>query len=154
MTAPAFGLFAFGPQADGQGDTVSFDYFTLDGQDPDEPCDVRDGTGSGDEFDSGSLDKTKWNAIVREDPTLYTVQNGQLNVTTVNGDIYTNGDPAPTRNFFLQTADHAGAGLGDRDEGRRARAQRRLRAGRPAGLQGRRQLHQVRHHLRRPAARS
>ena len=49
----------------------------------------------------------------------YTVQDGQLNVTTVDGDIYTNGDPAPTRNFFLQTADHAAAGLGDRDEGRR-----------------------------------
>ena len=34
MTTPAFGLFAFGPQAAGVGDTVSFDYFTLDGQDP------------------------------------------------------------------------------------------------------------------------
>ena len=34
MAAPSFGLFAFGPQAEGQGDTVSFDYFTLDGQDP------------------------------------------------------------------------------------------------------------------------
>ena len=32
-----------------------------------------------------------------------------LNVTTVAGDIYTNGDPAATRNFLLQTADHAKA---------------------------------------------
>ena len=107
MTAPSFGVFAFGPQADGQGDTVSFDSFTLDGKDPDQPCTCT--AGSGDEFDGASLDKTKWNGIVREDATKYTVQGGQLNVTTVNGDIYTNGDPAPTRNFFLQTADHAAA---------------------------------------------
>ena len=106
MTSPAFGLFAFGPQADGQGDTVAFDSFTLDGEDPDQPCECTGG--SGDEFDSGTLDKTKFNAIVREDSTKYTVQDGQLNVTTVNGDIYTNSDSAPTRNFFLQTADHAG----------------------------------------------
>jgi cytochrome c len=108
MTAPSFGLFAFGPQADGVGDTVAFDSFTLDGKDPDQPCTCTGG-GSGDEFDSGTLDKTKFNAIVREDATKYTVQGGMLNVTTVNGDIYTNGDPAPTRNFFLQTADHASA---------------------------------------------
>jgi cytochrome c len=107
MASPSFGLFAFGPQADGQGDTVSFDYFTLDGKDPDEPCGCT-GDGSGDEFDGGTLDKTRFNDIIREDDTKYTVQNGQLNVTTVNGDIYTNGDPAATRNFFLQTADHAG----------------------------------------------
>jgi cytochrome c len=108
MTSPSFGVFAFGPQADGQGDTVSFDYFTLDGKDPDEPCGCT-GNGSGDEFDGGTLDKTRFNDIIREDASLYTVQNGMLNVTTVNGDIYTNGDPTPTRNFFLQTADHAGA---------------------------------------------
>ena len=33
---------------------------------------------------------------------------GRLRLTTVLGDIYTNGDPAGTRNFILQTADHAG----------------------------------------------
>ncbi len=98
-------MFAFGPQATGQGDTVSFDSFTLDGQDPDQPCTCT--AGSGDEFDGASVDKTKFNAIVREDATKYTVAGGMLNVTTVNGDIYTNGDPATTRNFFLQTADHA-----------------------------------------------
>ena len=36
---PQFGVFAFGPQADGQGDTVAFDYFLLDGRDAGEPCD-------------------------------------------------------------------------------------------------------------------
>ena len=75
MTSPSFGLFAFGPQADGQGDTVAFDYFTLDGEDPDQPCECTGG--SGDEFDNstGTLDKTKWNSIVREEPTLYTIQD-------------------------------------------------------------------------------
>jgi PKD repeat protein len=107
MTSPSFGVFAFGPQADGQGDLVAFDYFLLDGEDPTEPCGCTGGVG--DEFDGGTLDKTKFNSIIREDDTKYTVQNGMLNVTTVNGDIYTNGDPAPTRNFFLQTADHAPA---------------------------------------------
>ena len=37
-----FGLFAFGPQADGQGDLVPFEYFTLDGEDTGEcSCDRR-----------------------------------------------------------------------------------------------------------------
>jgi cytochrome c len=103
MASPDFGLFAFGPQAEGQGDTVSFDQFLLNGEVPGGECGC-----SGDEFDGTSLDTTRWNGIVREDDTLYNVSNGALNVTTVNGDIYTDGDPASTRNFFLQTPDHAG----------------------------------------------
>src|ERR671914_20936 len=101
MADPNFGVYAFGPQADGQGDTVSFDYFTLDGSDTD-PCECV--AGPGDEFDGGALDKTKWNAIVREDESLYELSGGALRVTTVAGDIYTNGNPAPTRNFILQDA--------------------------------------------------
>jgi cytochrome c len=100
MADPDFGVYAFGPQADGQGDTVSFDYFTLDG--PDDPCVCV--PGPGDEFDAGALDKTKWNAIVREQEDLYEVSGGALRVTTVGGDIYTNGNPEPTRNFILQDA--------------------------------------------------
>ena len=99
MAEPDFGLFAFGPQAEGQGDTVSFDQFLLNGEVPgggDCGC-------AGDEFDGSSLDTTRWSNIVREDNSLYNVSNGALNVTTTNGDIYTNSDPAPTRNFFLQT---------------------------------------------------
>ena len=34
--------------------------------------------------------------------------DGDLKVTTVLGDIYTNGDPSGTRNFLLQSADHIG----------------------------------------------
>ena len=51
MAAPDFGLYAFGPQPDGQGDTVSFDYFTLDGQDAPSECECVDGPG--DAFDGG-----------------------------------------------------------------------------------------------------
>jgi PKD repeat protein/glucose/arabinose dehydrogenase len=106
MTAPAFGLYAFGPLPAGQGDTVPFEYFTLDG--PDGPaCDCES---AGDEFDGAQLNKTTWNSIVREDDTKYTVQDGALRVTTVGGDIYSGPDSgADTRNFFLQTPDHAGA---------------------------------------------
>ena len=101
MASPDFGLFAFGPQADGQGDTVSFDQFLLNGEVPGGECGC-----AGDEFDGTSLDTTRWDSIVREDNSLYNVSNGALNVTTTNGDIYTNSDPAPTRNFFLQTPDN------------------------------------------------
>ena len=107
MVAPDFGLFAFSPQPEAVGDTVTFDYFWLDGQDPPSECECP-ATG-GDEFDSETLDLQKWNNIVREDPTKYTLTGGKLAITTVAGDIYTNGDPLPTRNFILQTADHAGA---------------------------------------------
>ena len=106
MAAPDFGVYAFGPQADGQGDTVSFDYFLLDGEDQGGPCECE---GSGDGFDGTTLDKTRWNEIVREDDTKYAVKDGGLEVTTVGGDIYAESDPAATRNFFLQSADHAGA---------------------------------------------
>jgi cytochrome c len=107
MASPDFGIFAFGPQPEGAGDTVSFDHFLLNGEQPGDPCVCPDAPG--DEFDGGSLDKTRWNNIIREDASLYNVAGGTLNVTTVNGDIWQDGDPAPTRNFFLQTADHAGA---------------------------------------------
>ena len=42
-------------------------------------------------------------------PRKYTVGSGGLTITTVHGDIYTNSDPTGTRNFFLQSADHAGS---------------------------------------------
>ena len=150
MADPDFGVFAFGPQADGQGDTVSFDYFWLDGQDPPGECECVP-TG-GDEFDSGALDTEKWNAIVRpqDGPDLVQRTAGWRS-TTVNGDIYTNGNPAPTRNFILQNPTEAGQDWVIETHDRRAHAQRRLRAGRPAGLRRRRQLRQVRHPLRRRA---
>ncbi|HET8784604.1 MAG TPA: ThuA domain-containing protein, partial [Candidatus Limnocylindrales bacterium] len=107
MAAPDFGLFAFGPQATGVGETVSFDYFWLDGQDPPDECTCE--TGAGDEFNGSSLDTTKFNRIVRDDPSSYTVSGGQLLATTDDGDIYTTPNAETAGPFFLQTADHAGA---------------------------------------------
>ena len=86
------------------GDTVTFDYFQLDGPDPSE-CECVQGPG--DEFTGTSLDKSRWNAIVADDPTKYAVGNGALTVTTTAGEIYqggTGGGP-----ILLQAADHAGA---------------------------------------------
>jgi len=105
MAAPDFGLFAFGPQAVGQGDLVPFAYFTLDGEDP-PTCGCES---SGDEFTGTSLNTTTWNAIVRDDPTKYVVEDGALTVTTVPGEIYRAADPAGTGTLFMQSADHAGA---------------------------------------------
>src|SRR4029078_7000045 len=101
----SFGLFSFGPQASGVGDVTSFDYFTLDGQDPPSGCAC---TGPGDDFDSTSLDTEKWNKVLRPDPSKIAFADGDLKVTTVLGDIYTTGDPSGTRNFLLQSADHIG----------------------------------------------
>ncbi len=107
MVSPDFGVFAFGPQADGQGDTVSFDYFWLNGQDaPSEPC-ACEPTG-GDSFDSGTLDTEKWDAIVRPQEDLIGFEDGWLEVQTVNGDIYTDGNPDSTRNFILQNPTETG----------------------------------------------
>ena len=67
-----------------------------------------DCTGPGDDFDGTSLDTEKWNKIVRPDPAKIAFADGDLKVTTVLGDIYTNGDSSGTRNFLLQSADHIG----------------------------------------------
>ena len=50
-------------------------------------------------------------------PTGYSVSGGELTITTQPGDIYRAPNPQP-KNFILQSADHAGDGLGDRDEDR------------------------------------
>ena len=51
------------------------------------------GTPSGpsrdDDFSGTSLDKTRWNAIVRDNPAKYEVGGGNLTITTELGDIYT-----------------------------------------------------------------
>ena len=75
--------------------TSEFDWFTL----------TTPGGGSGgagDEFTGTSLDKTRWNAIAREDTSLYTVGNGGLTTTLVQVRRRRRGN----RNYFLQTADH------------------------------------------------
>src|SRR4051794_33268214 len=95
------GLFALSNAA-ATNATAKFDYVTVDGANA-------GGSSPGDDFNGTSLDKTKWNGIVREDATKYNVSNGALNVTAVAGDLYTNSDSSATRNLILQTADHASA---------------------------------------------
>ena len=71
------------------------------------------GTPSGpsrdDDFSGDSLDKTRWNAIVRDNPAAYNLSGGNFNLTTELGDIYTGDTNPPPNNFILQSADHAGA---------------------------------------------
>ena len=49
-----------------------------------------------------SLDKTRWNAIQREDTSLYNVGSGGLTMTMVQADV----GSANNKNYILQTADH------------------------------------------------
>ena len=109
------------------------------------------GTPSGpsrdDDFSGDSLDKSRWNAIVRDNPAKYAVGGGNLTITTELGDIYTGDTNPPPNNFILQSADHAGADWVietklSRDD------HRRLRPGRPDRLRRRRQLRQARRDLR------
>ena len=71
------------------------------------------GTPSGpsydDQFDGATLDKTRWNAIVRDTPAEYQLAGGELNYTLSQGDIYTGDTTPPPNNFLLQDASHAGA---------------------------------------------
>ena len=62
-----------------------------------------------DQFDGSTLDTTRWNAIVRDNPSAYSVGGGELTITTEPGDIFTGDTVPPPNNFILQSADHAGA---------------------------------------------
>ena len=99
---PKVGLFSFGFTAATAAPEAAFDSFRI----------VRPGAPAGpsrdDEFDGSSLDKTRWNAIVREAPGSYTVSGSNLTITTQPGDIYSNDTDPPPNNFILQSADHAG----------------------------------------------
>ncbi|MFD0747244.1 ThuA domain-containing protein [Phytohabitans flavus] len=97
ITNPKVGLFALQGGTDAPVVDASFDWFQIT---PDEPAGAVNPT---DEFNGTSLDKCRWDAIVREDPTAYRVQGGQLYVDIPNGDIYT-GNNSGTTNFILQEA--------------------------------------------------
>ena len=88
---------------------------------------------------------------MREDPTSYEVADGELTITTTEGDIYQTPNAAgghqlrscsPTPTLPADYIDRDAA-VGD--------VHRRLRPGGPARLRRRRQLRQARRHLRRPA---
>ena len=125
------GMFAFNNAA-AASPVADFDWFRLEsaggggGGTPSGPS--RD-----DDFSGTSLDKSRWNAIVRDNPAKYAVGGGNLTITTELGDIYTGDTNPPPNNFILQSADHAGADwvietkLSGDDH-------RRLRPGRPDRL--------------------
>ncbi|MDQ7904483.1 ThuA domain-containing protein [Phytohabitans sp. ZYX-F-186] len=97
ITNPKVGLFALQGGTTAPVVDATFDWFQIT---PDEPAGP---VNPSDEFDGTSLDKCRWDAIVREDPAAYRVQGGSLHVDVPNGDIYTGNNTGPT-NFILQQA--------------------------------------------------
>jgi regulation of enolase protein 1 (concanavalin A-like superfamily) len=91
------GVFALNGGTTAPVVNASFDWFQIT---PDQPAVP---VVASDEFTGSTLDKCRWNAIVREDPTGYRVSDGSLQIDTPNGDIYGTGNSAP-KNFILQTA--------------------------------------------------
>ncbi|WP_210437764.1 ThuA domain-containing protein [Nocardioides xinjiangensis] len=77
--------------------TATFDWIRFD---PDGTSGAADPT---DEFDGTALDTCRWNAIVREDASLYDVENGALTISATTGDLYQGSDPSGTRNIILQS---------------------------------------------------
>ncbi|NEE03515.1 ThuA domain-containing protein [Phytoactinopolyspora halotolerans] len=89
----------------GTGNPVTdarFDYFHIT---PDDTVPVVE---PDDEFDGAMLDGCRW-SVLRPDPAGYRVADGQLEIDTSDGDIYSDGNSDPA-NFILQPAPHAGDG--------------------------------------------
>ncbi len=97
ISNPKVGLFALNGGTTAPVVDAVFDWFQFAPDTPAEPVSPSD------EFTGDTLDKCRWNAIVREDPTAYRVTGGQLRIDVPNGDIYGSGNSGPT-NFILQTA--------------------------------------------------
>jgi PKD repeat protein/glucose/arabinose dehydrogenase len=97
ITDPKVGLFAL--QGGGSAPVIdaTFDWFQVSPDEPAEPVDPSD------EFTGTTLDKCRWNAVTREDPTAYRVVGGSLHIDVPNGDIFGTNNTGPT-NFLLQNA--------------------------------------------------
>ncbi|MEU4676585.1 ThuA domain-containing protein [Micromonospora sp. NPDC023737] len=97
ITNPRIGLFALNGGTDAPVVEAAFDWFQVS---PDEPAGPVDPS---DEFTGDSLDKCRWDAILREDGTGYRVTGGALRIDVPNGDIYGTDNTGPA-NFILQNA--------------------------------------------------
>ncbi|MEV1331185.1 ThuA domain-containing protein [Micromonospora costi] len=97
ITNPRIGVFALNGGTDAPVVEAAFDWFQVS---PDEPAGPVDPS---DEFTGDTLDKCRWNAILRENATGYRVTGGALRIDVPNGDIYGTGNTGPA-NFILQTA--------------------------------------------------
>ena len=96
FTAPKIGPAAVSGGAT-TSPTATFDWIRF------EPDGTSGATDPSDEFTGPGLDECRWNAIVREDPTKYQVADGQLTITTTEGDIYQTPNAAGATNFVLQS---------------------------------------------------
>lgn len=97
ITNPRVGVFALNGGTEAPVVNALFDWFQITPDSPAGPVEASD------EFDGTSLDKCRWDAIVREDATKYRISGGSLQIDISNGDIYTDNNTGPT-NFILQTA--------------------------------------------------
>ncbi|MEK8109319.1 DUF1349 domain-containing protein [Micromonospora sp. M12] len=97
ITNPRIGVFALNGGTEAPVVDAAFDSFQVT---PDAPAGTVDPS---DEFTGSTLDKCRWDAITREDPTGYRVTEGALRIDVPNGDIYGTDNTGP-KNFILQTA--------------------------------------------------
>ena len=101
-----------------------------------------------DEFYGATLDKTRWNAIVRDNPSAVHGRRRQADDhDRARRHLHGRHEPAAEQ-LHPPVGGPRRRGLGDRDQAV-GHDQRRLRPGRPDGLRGRRQLREVRRDLRR-----
>ncbi|MEU4551215.1 ThuA domain-containing protein [Micromonospora violae] len=97
ITNPRIGVFALNGGTEAPVVNAAFDSFQVTPDAPAGPVDPSD------EFNGDTLDKCRWDAILREDPTGYRVTGGALRIDVPNGDIYGTDNTGP-KNFILQTA--------------------------------------------------
>ncbi|MFJ6165263.1 ThuA domain-containing protein [Micromonospora orduensis] len=97
ITNPRIGVFALNGGTEAPVVDAAFDSFQVTPDAPAGPVDPSD------EFTGDTLDKCRWDAIVREDPAGYRVTGGALRIDVPNGDIYGTDNTGP-KNFILQTA--------------------------------------------------